>query len=153
AQRVGPVVRDVAVELLVLGVGDLALGPVPDRLHRVEGLVLEDLGVGRLFAVAPALHPGRIGGGVGGALGDLLDDVLGGVVAAVLGVVGLEVEGDGGARAFALGVAEGVGAVAGGFPARGVGLAGAARDQGDLVGDHERGVEADAELADQLGRR
>ena len=31
-----------------------------------------------------------------------------------------------------------------------LGLAGRARDDGDLVGDHERGVEADAELADQL---
>ena len=32
-----------------------------------------------------------------------------------------------------------------------VGLAGHAREDRHLVGDHERGVEADAELADQLG--
>ena len=155
AQRIGPVVGDVAVELVVLGVGDLALGAVPDRLHRVEGLVLQDLRIGRLVAVAPALHPDRVGDEVGVALDDVLEDVVGGVVLAVvaaLGVGGLEVEGDGGAGALALGVAQGVRAVAGRLPAGRVQLAGAAGHQGDPVGDHERRVEPDAELADQLGR-
>src|SRR6185295_6949218 len=134
AQGVGPVVGDVAVELLVLGVGDLAPGPVPDRLHRVEGLVLEDLGVGGVLAVAPALHPDRVGDEVGVALDDVLEDVVGGVVAAVLRIGGLEVEGDGGALGGALGLGQGVRAVAGRLPAGGGGLAGAAADQGDPVG-------------------
>ena len=56
-------------------------------------------------------------------------------------------------RARPLALLDRVGAVAGGLPARGGGLAGPAGDQLHAIGGHERGVEADAELADQLGDR
>ena len=60
---------------------------------------------------------------------------------------------DGALRRVGL-VGDGVGALAASTPsARPVCAAGLAGDQRDPVGDHEAGVEADAELADQLGRR
>ena len=137
-QRVVPIVRDVAVELAVLVVGDLALRAVPDRLHRVERVLSE---------------ADRIGDEVRVALHDLAEQRLAGVVAQrALGVLGLEVERDRGPAGRALGVLDRVRTVPGRHPARRLGLAGLAGDQLDLAGDHERRVEADAELADQLRR-
>ena len=45
---------------------------------------------------------------------------------------------------------DGVGALTRGLPARTAGIAGLAGDERDPVGDHERRVEAHAELADQF---
>ena len=139
AERRGPVVRDVLVELFVLAVGHLRLRAVPDRLHRVEGLVAEADGV---------RHE------VGVALDDVAQDVVARVVAqALLVVVRVQVQGDGGAARLALAVGDRVRAASLGLPERGARLTRAPREQGDLAGDHERRVEPDAELPDELGRR
>ena len=69
----------------------------------------------------------------------------------LLGVL-LEVEDDVGAAALLDGVLEGVAAVGVGLPEHRLvgGSTGAPGEDGDLIGDHEGRVEADAELADQL---
>ena len=164
-QRIGPVVRDVAVEVLVLGLGDLGLGPVPDRLHRVEGGVLDladrDLrlvltvrvSVVAIVRADRPLHLDRVADEVGVALDDAGDDAVAGVVVHAVLVVGrLEVQRHRGPGLGPLAVADQVGAVAGRLPARRRLGAEPAGHQHDLVGDHERRVEADAELPDQPGR-
>ncbi len=139
AQWIGPVVGDVLVELLVLVVGDLALGAVPDRLHRVERLVAE---------------LDRVRDEVRVALHDVAEHLLVGVVAhAVLGVDRAQVQRDRRACLGALALPDRVRAVARGLPLGRGGGAGLAGGQRDLGGDHERRVEADAELADQVGHR
>ena len=66
----------------------------------------------------------------------------------------LQVQDDVGAAGRLLDRLDGELALAVGLPPHAVGRrAGRARDDRDLVGDHERGVEADAELADQVGPR
>ena len=137
-ERLAPVVRDVVVELGELLVLDLRLGPRPHRLHRVEGLVLEADGVGNEVGVPlddPLEHRG---------VGVVLD--------AAVGVDRLQVERDGGAAKEPVVVGDLEALAAGRLPAGRLGLAGAARHHRDPVGDHEGGVEADAELADELGR-
>ncbi len=163
-QRLGPVVGDVLVELLVLVLGDLGGGPRPDRLHRVEDLLLErHLGLlagllllGEILDLRVLLgrEDDRVADEVRVAADDAADHpAVGEVVHAVVFVLGLQVEGDRGAAAGLLGLFDGVGAVAGGLPAGGGRLAGPAGHQLDALGGHERGVEADAELADQLRDR
>ncbi len=150
---------DLLVELGVLGLGDLAARPGPERLHRVERL---DGGLGCGVLVGPALldaldalggHPDRPADEVRVLLDDLADLPPGQVVGhAVLAVHRLEVQRDRGAHRQAVDGLEFVGALAVGLPpGTGVG-AGPPGAQGDLVGDHERRVEADAELADQALR-
>jgi hypothetical protein len=136
-EGVVPVVADVLVELAVLVLGDLVLGPRPDRLHRVERLALQADGVRHEVRVA-------------------LDDVLqhrrlGVVLEPVVLVLGLEVERDAGPGRRSLGRTERVAAVAGGFPAAGLLGARAPRDHRDPVSHHEARVEPDAELPDELG--
>src|SRR6202043_3205497 len=78
------------------------------------------------------------------------------VLDAVVAVLGLEVEGDRGAapgEVLGVDLRDLVGAVAGRLPAGRGGLPGAAGHQLDARRSHERGVEADAELADHLGDR
>ncbi len=136
-ERVLPVVGDVLVELAVLVLGDLVLGPGPDRLHRVQRVAPQANGVRDEVRVL---------------LDDVAEDVLVGVVAEpVLLVLGLEVERHRRAGDVTLCVLEGV-ALARRLPAGGRLLAGLARDDRDAVSRHEARVEADAELADQLGR-
>ena len=65
--------------------------------------------------------------------------------------IGLDVQDDGGAGFFALSRFQRVDAAAGGFPFPGFGGPDLAGNHLNLVGDHEGGVEADAELADQAG--
>ena len=143
---------DVLVELVVLLLADLALVLEPDRLARVEGLelglldgLLLVLGVG---LAAGHLHHHRVLDEVGVLLDHLAQLPLLQVLLRVL----LEVEDDVGAAALLGGVLEGVAAVGVGLPEHRLvgGGAGAAGEDGDLVGDHEGRVEADAELADQL---
>src|SRR6185295_8492471 len=69
------------------------------------------------------------------------------------GLVRLEVQRDARAGCLALGRLERELAAAVGAPAPGLAAPGAARDDLDARGDQEARVEADAELADQLGRR
>ena len=68
----------------------------------------------------------------------------------VLGVDRLEMQGDRRSLRSVVDRFDGVGAVAAGLPLDGLAVAGLVGQQFDLVGHHEGGVEADAELADQL---
>ena len=87
-ERVGPVVADVPVELVVLLVVDLRARPRPERLHRVER-------VGRLAGG----HPDRERDEVGVLLDDLPDLAFVGVVEERVLLVGRpQVHGDRGAR-------------------------------------------------------
>ncbi len=155
-----PVVRDVAVELLVLLVGDLRGRPRPDRLHRVQSDLFDDLLLGARdrFAVVIALgladrllHPDRVGDEVGVALDERLDDLrIGVVVETVLRIGGFEMQRHRGAAHEAAVVGQGVLPFATRLPTGRVLLAGPPRHHGDLVGHHEGRVEADAELADEV---
>jgi hypothetical protein len=149
-QRVFEIVADVLVELGVLLVADLVPGAGPERGGLVDGFVLVG-GDLLLLLVIPlfTLHH------------DGLDDVVGVLADDGLELPGgqqvvlpfLEVQGDLGAARRPVDHLDTEFAGALGFPAHAlVGLgAGAARVHRDLVGDDERGVEADAELADQAG--
>ena len=135
---------DVPVELGVLLLGDVLLRARPQRLARVDGL--------RLALPRRGRHPDRPGDEVRVALDDPADGArVGVVVQRVVGVLGLEVQRDRRALRRVRVVGDRVRALARGLPAH-PGVPGRARDQGDAVGDHEAGVEADAELPDQLGR-
>src|SRR5580658_4927249 len=154
AERLGPVVRDVAVELPVLALRYFGFGAIPDRLHRIQGLVLENFDLGRLVVfLAPSRHSDRIGDEIRIALDDALDHaLLGVVVQPLLGVHRLEMEGHRRPRLFSRALAYRVGAVARRFPRRGHGCPRTPRQDLDLVGHHERRIEAHAELADEVRR-
>gem|GEM_PF-3447075 len=128
-------VRDVVVELGVLIVGDVALGLHPQGTRVVQ-----------LARDVAFLQPDRQGNVVRVGLDDALDlrrlQVLPGVLVEVQphARAARRVVGAGGDLIPALAVAR---------PRPGGGLAGPARRHFDPVGDHEGGVEADAELADQ----
>ena len=150
--------RNVAVELLVLLVGDLALGLRPQCGARVDGLDLG--GDGRLGALLGAfrsrdglldLHPDGPGDEVGVLL-DQLPDLprCGVVVQLVVGVFGLEVQRHRGALRGVVDRGDRVGAVTAGFPTGGGALARLAGQQHDPVGHHERRIEPDTELADEV---
>ena len=160
-ERVVPVVGEVAIELVVLVVGDVAARAGPDRLHRVEGLVLDHrlrqdalhrlAGVveHRLLPFHP--HANRMRHEIGVLLHDLAQhEGVGVVPPPVLFVGRLEVQHHGGAGLRPRRVVECVGAVTRRLPADGLVAAGTAGGQGDPVRDHERRVEADAELPDQV---
>ena len=143
-----PVVADLLVELVVLVLGHLGARPGPQRLHRIERVDLVGglaLGVGTLGG-----HSDRPADEVRVLLDDLTDLRLGQVVGKpVLAVGGLEVQRDRGAHGQVVDGLDGVGALAVGLPlGTGVGTRPPGA-QGDLVGNHERGVEAHAELPDQ----
>ena len=72
------------------------------------------------------------------------------VVQLVLGVLGLEVQGDRRSLRSVVDGFDGVGALAARFPPGGLAFAGLTGEQLDLVGHHERRVETDAELTDQF---
>ena len=165
-ERLVPRVADVPVEVRVLLVGHLRPGSGPQRLLRVEHL--RGGGLGRLVGVGGCVirvvvagdlrrhgsghvHADRPGDEVGVLLDQLTDlGHRGVVVQIVLGVLGLEVQRHRGALRCLGDVLDRVRARACRFPPRRGGLAGLAGQQGDLVGHHERRVEADAELADEL---
>jgi hypothetical protein len=136
----------------VFGLGDLVAGPGPQRLHRVQRLRLGDAHA--VLGAALHRHPDRPADEVRVLLHDLADLPLGQVVREpVLAVGGLEVQRDRGAgRQVVVGGADVVGARAVGLPQGALLGAGPAGAQRHLVGDHERRVEADAELPDQALR-
>ena len=157
---VGGVVPVLLVEVHAVLVADLALGALPDGYLGVDGLALDrgdGLVLGRAVVVflARLLHLGALHvhlDGPADVVGVLLDQAhylpgLEVVAVALVVVVGLYVHDDVGADAVLLALRDGVavGALAlplvGGVGAEGLG------DDGDLVGDHECAVEADAELA------
>ena len=155
-ERLVPGVADVLVELLVLVLGHLVLGASPQRLHRVDRLGLDgDLGLlalGRRRRTSD-IHADRPRDEVGVLLDQFLDLPFRRVVVqAVLGILGHQVQGHGATLRCLVHMLERVRAFAGRFPARRVIFTGTAGQQRDLVRDHERGVETDAELTDQFFR-
>ena len=152
-ERIFPVAGDGLVELLVVFVLELGLGALPHGAGGVDlfgGAGLDGL---LLLRVPLALVVGEEDG-EGDVVGVFLDDLLQTPAIGVLRAFFVEVDEDGGAGALArsrrdLFDFEAGFAVAG--PPPGLVFAGLARDDLDLVGDHEDAVEADAELADEVG--
>ncbi len=93
--------------------------------------------------------------GEGDVVGVLLDDLLQAPAIGVLRALVVEVDEDGGSGALARIGAGDLFDVEAGLAVAGplicLVFAGLARDDLNLVGDHEDGVEADAELADEVG--
>ena len=146
-QRVLEVMADVLVELLVLVLGDVALGARPEGRGAVDGLVLVGEGFLPVLEFLLLHH-------------DRLDDVVG-VLAhdraqlparEQVFLALLEVQHDLGAAAGLPDHLDGEFSGAVRFPAHGLirRQPGAARRHRHPVGDDEGGIEADAELADQV---
>ena len=163
ARRVGEVVEVGLVELVVLLVGDLGLAALPDGDHRVDGLDLGVILVLGFVVVAGVLGLGQLARlrhfhlhGVAHVVAVALDEVPQAelaeerVVVVVVGVV-LQREDDVGAVALALGLLDGVALHAVAFPGPGLVAAVRLRHDAHLRRHHERGVEAHAELADDVG--
>ena len=147
-QRVVEIVRDGLVELAVLLVGDVGLAARPQRAGLVHRLPLVLLHLLVLLGVPLLLgHEDGQRDVVGIAAQDLAQ--LPAVEQFVF--VGAQVQRDVGAARGLVGGGDGEFALAVGLPADRVGRAGAAADHRDLVGHDERGIEAHAELADELG--
>jgi hypothetical protein len=149
-QRRFDVVRHVLVELVVLRLGDLRLGPRPERGRLIDLFVL----VGHdLFACRAVplllLHDN----GERDVVRVLVEDRAKRRARQQPFFALAEVEDDVGAARVLAGRFDAVIAFAGALPSHAVpGLkARAAREERHPVGDDERGVEADAKLADQLG--
>ena len=160
--RVGIIVELLFIEAGVLFVGHFALLLFPDGHHAVQGLqlgvalplglVILGLGVRfRLLALVLALHLD----GVAHIVAVLLDDGNNAVfIQEIIVVVGLgvrlDVQDDLGAGGVLLGGGHFVAVHAGGLPLpcfiRAIGLG----NDRDLVGNHEGGVEAHAELTDDV---
>ena len=150
------------VELVVLLLRDLALLPLPEGDHGVQGLPLPDVLILRLV-VGGALLPAGVGDlhpdGEADVVGVLLHEALQGILLEVLAVLAglvlgvlLDVENDVGADGLLLAGLHGVAVHAVRLPAAGGVGAVLARYDGDVVRDHEGGVEAHAELADDIRR-
>ena len=141
-------VRDVVIELLVLLVGDLRFGAGPQRARLVDLLRRLRAAVVLRLAVGLGLGPeqDRDGDVVRVVAHDLAQAPL---VEELLGVVAQVQDHRGPARRRVRGL-DREAAAAVGLPAPGVLLAGLARDDLDLTRDHERGIEADPELPDQV---
>ena len=145
------VMGDVLVELLVLLVGDVGLVAHPQGRALVDALPLGGLGLLLLplffLAVGLLQHLHR----EGDVVGELADDGAQAPGLEELLFVLLEVQGDTGAALRDLKGLDIVLAAAVGGPAYAVlrTQAGAAGEDGDLVGDDIRRIKADAELADE----
>ena len=157
-QRPLEVMGDVTIELVVFLLGDLVARALPQGLGLVDDLPLA--GVDHLLLLGIpllGLHAYRQRDVVGIAAHQLaqLVRLQQRVVFMALfgvGIVVTQVQRDGGA---ALGAGDGLDgelAVAGGHPADGLvlGCAGTAAFHRDLLGHDERGIEAHAELADEV---
>ena len=162
ARRIGEVVEVRLVELVVLLVGHVGFLALPDGNHRVDrvglgvGLVLGLVIVAgvfrlRLLARLGNLHLDGVAHVVAVALDQVLQTVLGkiGVVVVLVGVL-LEREDDVGAVLGALGLGDSVALNAVGFPRPRLVAAERAGNDAYLGGNHEAGVETDAELADDV---
>ena len=161
-QRVLPVVEFVFVELVVVLVLDLALGAFPDGHHAVQRF---QLGVGlplRLVIVTGVLRFRFLAGffavhrdGVVDVVAVFFHQIRKLVIVQILaelilvGVV-LHHHDDVGSHLVLVGLREGVAFHACAFPLPGLLLALSARNDGDLLRHHERGIEAHAELADNV---
>ena len=164
-QGILPVAELGLVEVVVLLLGDLALGPLPDGDHGVDGLPLLHLLVLGLVVLPSVLGLGLgtavlhlHADGVADVVGVLLDEVgqgIGGQVLVIVLLVGVGLDGhdDVGAHGLLLTGLDGVTVHPFGLPLPGrvcpVGLG----DHRDLVGHHEGRVESHAELTDDVQLR
>ena len=146
------------VELLILLLRHVALPALPDGHHAVEGLLLLVRLILRLVLGAVRLLPGLgdlHADGPADVVGVLLHQIAEGVLLEELAVidllpVGLDVHDDVGAHGLLLAGGDGVAVGPVALPAEGLVAAVLPGNHGDLVGDHEGGVEAHAELADDV---
>ena len=125
-----------AVEFLVLLVGDLRFGLGPDRGAFVHA-VGDALGIRQRDGEADMV-------GVGAR------DMAEAVAVEIFFCFGLHVQGDAGAAAALGGGRDFIRAHAIGFPLPGIALARFAAGDGDFIGHHERRIKAHAELADEV---
>ena len=162
-QRVVIVVELFLVKRDALLIGRLLAAALPDGDHAVDGLLLglgDHLHLRLAFFVLLAgvdpvalldVHDDRPADIVG-VLADEHHELpvfeVGGVFLARL--IGLDVHDDVGADGVLLRLGDGVAVRAGADPLIGGVAAVGAGDDRDLIGDHERGVEADAELTDDV---
>ena len=159
-----PVAKLLPVEAVVLFLLHLGTGALPQGHHGVDGLFLHHRlplglvvvrGILRLLLLPVVLH--LHADGVADIVGILFNQGLQAAGLQVLAVgfllaVGLDVHDDVGARLVLFAFGDGVAVRPGGLPAVGRVLPVAAGDDGDLVRHHEGGVEAHAELADDVRR-
>ena len=162
AQRVGVVHELVLVELVVVLILDLVLRALPDGHHAVQrfqlgvGLVLGLVVVARvlrlrLLAGFLAVHRDGEADVVAVLLNEVCKLVILEVLAVLVGIgVVLQHQNDLGADVLLVSLGQGVALDAGGLPLPGRVSALCAGDDGDLFGHHERGIEADAELTDDV---
>ena len=146
------------IELVVLLPCDLALLPLPQGNHAVEGLPLPDLLILRLVlrTALLALGAGHFHtDGEADIVGVLLHQTLEGVLLQVLAVllrllVGLQVHDDIRTHSVLPAGFDGIALHAIGLPAPALLIAVLPGDDGDVVGHHEGRVEAHTELADNV---
>ena len=163
AQGVLPVAVLLLIKVVVLLGLDLALGALPQGHHGVEGLPLPHGLVFRLVVLPCVRGAGLFVGvlhlhfnGIVDIVGVLLDQTLQRVRLQILGIVllvgvGLELHDDLGAHVGLFAARQGVPVRAGGLPAPRLAAAPGPGGDGDGVGHHKGGVEAHAELADDVG--
>ncbi len=157
AERLAVIMGYMTIELVVLLFGYLALWPRPDGLHGVEGLFLGLFDLFRPFD-GLAVHSTGIllagyvhSDGILDVVGVFLDYGAKPPLVKILFHLILEMENDIGAPCLLLAFLDGIRAVPHRLPAGSrCPVACPARHQGHFVGGHERGVEADAKLADEL---
>ena len=145
-QRRFVVAGQVRVETLVFVLGDLGFGAQPDRLHGVQRVVLDH--VLAVLVLGLVRHADRVFDEVG----VFADHGRHGPVFEVVLEIVFQVQGHGRAGGVLLRLGHGERVDAFGFPQVRLVLARLLRQHGHLVGGHERGVEPDAELSDELGR-
>ena len=156
------IVELILVEAGVFLVGDLALLLLPDGHHAVQGLKLGVglplrlvvLGFGIGFGLLAALFPLHLDG-IAHIVTVLFDDGHNAVfIEEVLVIVGigavLDVQDDVGTGGFLLSGGQLVAVSTAGLPLPGFVRTVCLGDDGDLVSDHEGGVEAHAELTDDV---
>ncbi len=148
-ERVREIVRDVAIELLVFVVLHIAARPGPQRLRVIDGLVFRRCGV---LAFLLFFFLGVHAHGESDVIGILPHQRADAIGVGEILLALLQVQHDARAALRQIDGRDGEFAVAARLPVHtrsGI-QAGATRIHVDAVGDDERGIEADAELADQL---
>ena len=159
----GHLTEALLIELVVFLLGDLALFPLPQGHHGVEGLKNELLLIFRLVLRAALLQLGvghQHPDGEADIVAVLLHQPVKGILPQILAVlvllllgVGLDVHDDIGSHRSLLAGLDGVAVHAGGLPAVRLIAAVLFRHHGDLIRHHKGRVEAHTELSDDIGVR